>query len=302
MSLTYGLLACAALLSLTGCGRKTDAAPTAGPPQESTAQAGVAPRSGSALPPQPVTLDARVALQRMVAAYNTLDSFQMKSDGDVELVTVAPQLIHQTTTLKFTKDPARLTMLIKDPLSGTQRFYADGRTVVHYYGVSNQFMRRSVPPGLKSIAERIDKDSPQVLSPVSFLMSKGLPVGIGTAAITGKENVDGKPALVIKGQFKPDYQRDLAKRVFPSPLSPGRGEFTLWLDANTYLLLKSRGELSWNGTARLPEVGTAFSNPRLTFTERTTEIIQNPQLASEEFRFIAPKGVKEVFVQSSGQK
>jgi hypothetical protein len=239
----------------------------------------------------------------MVASYNKLDSFQMKSDGDVEIVTFGPQLIHQTTTLKYTRAPARLTMLIKDPVSGTQRFHADGKTVVHYYGVSNQFMRRSVAPGLRGIAERIDADSPQILSPVSFLMSEGLPLGIKTAQITGKEQIEGRTALVIKGQFDPIFQRKVGahKSNFGVELKPGIGDFTLWLDAENYLMLKSSGRLSWTGTIATADPRKPIVNPSVTFTERTMEIIQNPQIASEEFRFVAPKGVKEVFVQRRNQ-
>ena len=262
-----------------------------------------APAAGPELKPRGTTPDARIALQRMVAAYKALDSLQVKSIAEITFDINGPMHQQQTTVLKYKRNPARVAMIIKDPGMGTQKYFADGTTVVQYLGVTNQFVRRTVKPDLGSIVTRIDKDSPQVMSPLIFILSDVVPLGIESARIEGHETLDGRNAIIIKGAYSEAYMRQFGEHLFDTPIPPTGGDFTLWLEEGSNLLLKSEVHIGWKGYARPkgPGDNSPILNPKADIVERATEIVQNPTFALEEFRFIQPKGVKEIFVEGRKQ-
>src|SRR5579872_387090 len=208
-------LAAPALMS--GC-RGGDSVPTASASQSAS------PTPGKPLPSQPPTHDGRVALQRMVAAYKAFDSLQVETAADIQ-TSLQPSLIHQETVIKYRKQPPCITMTVKDPHLGTQQYFTDRGSIVHYTGVSNEYTQYSVDvqTGLKPLIERIDKDTPQVMSPLVFLQSKDIPLGVGSARLTGTEGVNGRRSYVVTGRFRSDYLSELAKRVVGIEMVPTKG-------------------------------------------------------------------------------
>ncbi len=238
----------------------------------------------------------------MVAAYKAVGSLQVKTEADLKYeIGPAKTIAHQATVLKYLREPARVSMVIKDPLSGTEKFFADGRTVVHYTGISNTFIRRSVPPHLTDIVRRIDKDSPQLMSPLVFLVSNGIPVGIASARIRGREVINGENTLVIDGKYSDTFMNEFARRQFVQTPSVAARDFTLWLHEGNYLLAKSSVKLSWLGVVTVKGSNSLVKNPSVESVESTVELVQNPRFSTEEFRFIQPAGILEIPVERSEQ-
>jgi len=289
--------ALAALGSATGCGRGSQAAQVNAPQNILQAALNQPPAPGAPLPTWPPTTDPNIAVQRMVAAYRTADSLQLVTESDG--MQIHPAQVHQTTVLKYRKQPPQLAMEVKDPLSGTIRYIADGSSIVYYYGLDNRFMRRDHRGDLPSLCAMIDRDVPQCMSPIVFLKSSRIPEGFDALTMAGTASVNGKSAYVLRGRFTPAYVRSLGTLLFKKSLKPGTSAFTLWLDRSNYLLLKSSILISWEGVARMGEV--SVKNPRIAMIEKTTQIIPNPRFSDDDFRFFAPKGAKEIFIERRGQ-
>lgn len=281
------------LLAAPGCGQN-GAAPSQAASVDIQSRR---PAPGPALPPQAPTRDPRLIVQRMVAAYKALDSLQVTSEADIRSNLFPTSPVHQTMILKYQKHPARIAMMSKDPGHGTHQYFANGMSLVHYSGLANEYIRRALQGNLAQLCKVIDRETPGVLSPVIFLQSGIMPLGVDAVRLVGTDTVDGRPAYVIKGTFTPAYLRDLARRIVGQSLNPTQNQFTLRVDQANYLLLKSSVQLSWKGkmqwrSDKPREVTFHFSSE-----ERVTEAIQNPRFEEDEFRFFAPKGARERFIE-----
>jgi len=288
------LVGCAAFL-IAGCGDNKDSSSA-----ESTNTGDpIGPSNVKPLPKYEITSDARVILERMVSAYKKLGSLQVRTEADI-LAPGAKALSHQSTILKFLSNPPRLSMQVKDPTDGTRKYYADGKTVVQYLGISNEYTRRTVKPNLPDIIARIDHDDPQVMSPLVFLSSGSIPPGIEAAEVTDRETINGKKTVVLKGKYSEQFMKDFGKRLFKSAPASTARDFTLWVDETTYFLAKSSISLGWSDMVQDKTSQARVVNPRIDIQELVVEIVPNPTFNTEEFRFFEPKGVIERFI--SGEK
>jgi len=291
-----GLSAMAALLALAawGCGPQDRASARSAPP------AAGAPAPGTPLPALPETRDAGVALRRMVAAYKRLDSLYAASEATVEYKFAAPVRVFQTGVLRYRKQGGMLDFVVEDPASGTNRFVCDGTTLVNHTLLTNQFTRTSVRGGLPGAARAVGRLVPQILSPLSLLAGGDAPAGVAGARIVRTESAGGAPAHVVSGTFTPDYERQIAGRCFGAPARAASSGFTAWLDRGTCLIRRLRVQFAWKGRYA-QESGPPVVDPWLRADERYTEIVQNPDLPESLFRFIAPRGAQEIYVESPSQ-
>lgn len=285
---------------LAGCHRDPDLAKDALPPPVA------APDPGRPLPTQPPTNDPTVALTRMVAAYKALDSAQIEYESDIEQSDrtgkpVHTHTIHQSTELKFRKRPAALSMVIQDPVGGTQEYHYDGDSLVEYSAKVNLFERRTLRGDLAAACAVVDQKSGQLLSPIVFLHSQAIPIGTGSARMAGAEQVRGRKAHVVKGTYTTAYLADLGSKALHVPATVDRGEFTLWIDQENYLLLKSESAIVWHAVLRTKGKAPAVWQLALHLNERYGKIIQNPTFNDRVFRFIPPKGADETFIERRGQ-
>lgn len=284
----------AAALIGGGCNRQADPPVVVALPDAFTAPA---PRPGKPLPPAPPAADGRVALERMVTAYKKLDSLQQTSDADIVVNFGPDPRVRQETVVKYQLQPARVALIVRDPVGGTQQYVGDGSTVVWYMGLMNQFIRRSAGPTMDAMVRVIDRDAPQAMSPLVFLTSNGQPTGVATSRLVGPGTVNGKAAVVVEGTFRDEYLRRVASAEFAAPIQPAFGSFTLWLEPNTYLLLKSSVHMGWRGVTTLRGSAARSENPRVDYTETVRELVQNPTFGPDDFRFVRPHNAKEIFIE-----
>jgi hypothetical protein len=260
------------------------------------------PAPGKPIPSQPPTRDPKVALQHMVAAYKSLDTLYVRSEADIlQRRGQSTRQAYQVTIIKFQKSPPKYSMVVKDPQAGTQFFVSDGSSIVWHIGLTNQYMRRDFRGDLAALCRQVDEDAPQLLTSTVFLRSEKIPLGIGPVQMVGTETVEGKPAYKISGEFTAEYLRDYAKRLYGGEVEPTRREFTLWLDKNNYLVLKTALNVGWRGMLEQPRQKPVPFDLHAKVTERVTVLVQNPRLTENDFRYIAPKGAQEVFVESRSQ-
>lgn len=256
------------------------------------------PSPGAPLPQLSKPTNGMQALERMTQAYKSAKTMFIHSSANLSYKPILTNSLHQTTIIKYQINPARLFMSVQDPLEGTNEYYADGSTIVHYSGLSNQYVRRSYTGGMETIAKLIDKESPQVFSPILFLMSGKDPLGVRTATMK-TESYNGKPSLYISGVFSPSYLSNLAHRIFGKSLSTTRGAYSVHLDPNTYLLMDSQIHFAWSGSVKLKSA--IMKNPVIDIHEVEMDNVANPTFTADTFRFIAPNKAQEIYIQSRSQ-
>jgi|YelNatPaOPRAMG01_1025707.scaffolds.fasta_scaffold17946_1 hypothetical protein len=289
----YGLLSGAFAVFLGGCNHsnkqiKLDLNPTF-----------TVPSPGSPLPKLPKPSNGMQALERMTQAYKSANSMFIHSSATISYTLVSKKSLFQTTTIKYQTNPARLFMTVQDPLEGTNEYYADGSTIVHYSGLSNQYTRRSYTGGMETIAKIIDKESPQVFSPILFLMSGKDPLGVQTASMK-EESYQGKPSLLVSGTLSPSYLSNLSHRIFGVTMKSTKGEYAVHLDPNTYLLMDSQLHFAWAG--KVKSNGKVFAeNPMVDIHEVEKENVVNPTYKDDTFRFTPPNKAQEIYIQSRSQ-
>lgn len=243
---------------------------------------------------QPETTDAATALKQMVSAYKGLRSLYTKSEADLVYVVGQRTAVHQTTTITYTRDPVRISITIQDPSIGTEQYVADGHNLVSYRGINNLYRRRAIGSGIREMVTLIDRDAPQIMSPLVFLLSRSMPDGVESARVTGREILGGKRTVVIRGMYSLPYMRQIGSHWFSGYPSPTGREFTLWLEEGTFLLRKSSVRLGWAGLVALRDrPGVRAPNPQVNVVERVVESVPNPSLAADDFKFIAPQGAEE---------
>jgi len=249
------------------------------------------------LPEVPVTADARLALKRMVNAYKSLHTFQSTSLADLTFDFGQRNNVRQESLIKYSQDPPRAMSRVKDPVGGTNLFYGSGDTVVHYFGISNQYVRRSVQPTLAAMVDRMHKDNPQILSPLVFATSRDLPPGISEAHLERDDVVDANVCAVVTGKFDTQYMTQISERLFGAPLQAKERTYRIWIDRKSSLMRKVAVVMRWDRLTDKRKAGSYTSDPLIQFSETVQTMIENPEFGSEEFRFFPARGAKEIFVE-----
>lgn len=297
--LWFVIAAGAALLCLgSACRRDVPAAADSSPDVEH-ADSLPSPAPGAPLPTLAATTDGRTALERASQAYRTLRSYQCASVADVKLRSGrSSSQYRQQSLLRFRREPDQIMLLVRDTGSGTTAFYADGATLTQFSGLNNAYVRGDLTGSLASLSRGIEYYGPQVLSPIMFLQPALVRAGTASVRYDGPDTVEGKPTIRVRGKFTAPYLARLGSITpYAAGLKPGRSEFTLWLDAGTYVVRKSRFQASWIGTTRDARSLETYTNPTIEATERVVEGIPNPALAAGLFRFVPPAGAQQRFLE-----
>ncbi len=259
------------------------------------------PKAGAALPTSAPPSDPYAALKRMVAVYRSVASAHIYSSAEVSWAFGREQKSHQDTVLEYVREPARIGLYVRDTRMGTQVLQANGSAMVHWEGVSNTYRRKDVTGSMKDLCQAVDKEAVQLMSPLVFSQSDGLPPGVASARLAPDETIDGKRVQVVEGtlsdKFLTEYPQTMLGPSAKLSLKPTKGRFTLWLDADTGIALKSATDLAWSGSVRNRDGAIIAKDPRLSAVERVVRFVPNPKLADDRFRFIAPKGATESVVE-----
>ena len=253
------------------------------------------PLPGAPIPVQPPTTDPVVLLTRMASFYANLDSLFTISEADMRQPGMKfPS--HQVMTLKYHRSPAWMEMVVEDPLAGTHGYFADGTSVVTHDAMRNTYMRRDFHGDLVETARVVEHYAPQLLSPLIFIQYPRFSTKMEEARIVGMRELNGRPAYVLKGRFSEAYLRDFGRRFgFGGDVNPVKRDVTMWIDRETYALVKSTMSLAWNGVVKNANNRVVHVSPAVDVVNEVTTLVPNPKLSQEEFRFFPPPGAKQRF-------
>jgi hypothetical protein len=128
----------------------------------------------------------------------------------------------------------------------------------------------------------------QMLSPLSFLAAKRMPVEAGDYHYVKTDVVDGKRVALIAAVADTNW----LKTLFPisTQVAFQKRDILLWIDTNTGLLVRASCDLVWyvgNGNQRGPG--------RMHSAETHHNVIPNAPLRDEDFNVASPKGAEEAF-------
>ncbi|MCS6775460.1 MAG: DUF2092 domain-containing protein [Chloroherpetonaceae bacterium] len=256
--------------------------------------------AGPALPAGSA-LDANALVRRMVAAYRKAQTIQENTEA--RMVMPDGSSFIQSGAIKWRR-PNQVYIYSQDPQQGTMHVYSDGRLITVYSQRQNIFTNRNAMPDLQGTMRVVTKAAQdafgvqfnQVLSPISFLLSDGMPREARSFRFAGEASVNGRRAYKVVGQADTAWMRNM---VPDATIVPVKRNVALWIDAQTSLLLKASGDFAWKVTAadgmRLeqPVTGGVF------FEETHFNTRLNAPIEETAFRFRAPRGAKQLFQERS---
>lgn len=276
-------------LAVGGCHKEEAAAPAPHVTAAPTAVAGAGNMLGRLAP----TSDAHEVAKRIVSAFKAVDGMQIATSSDQFMQVGRPMASHQESVTTYRKQPARFSRVTVDQVSGSFKSVADGNNLITYSGLTNTFTRRECRGELAEICRTVNGDTPQLLTAATYLMSSETPIGLQDFKLSGKEQVNGKPSVILQANCTRDLMTGLARQLgLPAGMTPKSGRVAIWVDTESYLPIRDRIELIWTGTppaAKKPQTFVIGVN------EKTTKITPNPQVKDDEFKFAAPANAKEVF-------
>ena len=238
-------------------------------------------------------LDANALVHQMVAAYRSFQTLQENSE--TKFVKTNGAEFIQTTTIKYER-PNLVYVEAHDPMQGSVLMYCNGRSAVIYSGKQNIYMQRTAAPTIVGSLEVMSKASKvmiglpqdQMLSPLSFLAAKRMPVEAANFRYVKTEVIAGKRVALVAAVAELNW----LKALFPVsvPVTFQKREIMLWIDLNTRLLVRASCDFIW-----IIEAGNNPEPGRMRFVETHYNVIPNAPLREEDFNIIPPKGAQEVF-------
>jgi hypothetical protein len=238
-------------------------------------------------------LDANALVRQMVAAYQSFQTLQESSE--TKFVRTNGAEFIQTTTLKY-KRPNLIYAESRDPMQGTLIMSSNGRLATFYSGKQNAYTQRNAAPTFIGTLYVISNASKamigapqnQILSPLSFLTAKHMPVEAGNYRYVKTEVIEGKRVALVAADADPNW----LKTLFPTStqITFQKRNVLLWIDTNTRLLVRESVDFMWT-----VEAGANPGSGRIRFAETHRNVIPNAPLRDEDFNIAPPKGAEEVF-------
>lgn len=256
--------------------------------------------------PEPLTAgapapDANTIVKKMVTAYKKATSIQDFAEATFATPGVSTYI--QSSRLKW-KSPNLIYFHSQDPRLGTLSMHSNGNTITLYMGKQNLFTRRNTTAKLQDTLVLADKASQesfgfqnsQILSPLSFMLSNGMPREASSFRYAGQTTLDGQ--RVHKVTALADLR--WAKAMVPNAvIEPAKREIVLWIDVKTNLLKKASGYFTWKVISVNKERLARPLAGGFRFEETHRDTILNAPIPDEEFRFTPPKGAKQLFQERS---
>ena len=241
--------------------------------------------------------DANSLVRQMVAAYKDATTIQESSAATFTPSSGPP--LSQSYFLKYASLNG-LSVTVQDPINGSFGAYCDGVTLTVYSAAKSSFVRRSAPPDLAGVVKAISGLSheltgtafDQTLNPISFVLAPGMPREGSNFKRTGIQTVMGRKTYVVSGTADDAYLRT----VLPDSATHGaridQKELTLYIDAQTHLLLQARARIHWTSVSRNSAgKGRGFG---FTFMERHIGTKINAPLQRTALAFLQPPGAIEI--------
>jgi hypothetical protein len=261
------------------------------------------PAAGEPLPQPGPTSDANEALKRMFAAYHGAKSFHLETEADVAMAFSGQGMkSHQSAIIRIQRNPDKVWMRTLDVKTGTLEFIGDGSSLHTYIGENNSYKTQTVPGGLKQQLGAIEKNTPQLFSPISILLNSEPSRLVQSARIIDSARILGKDAYVITGKVAPGAMRAFGEGTkLADEMTPVNANVKLWLSKLDYTLLQVEVDLSWKGSHKPRGSQVAIKDPAVHFIERTVAVVPNPTYTADAFEFKPPTGAKERFVERFGE-
>jgi len=184
--------------------------------------------------------DAAAIMQKMIAAYQRLSSYDGNANVDVLLTYKQNLLQSQYTTnhMQF-KRPNNLALtILNNGLTGTRAIYSDGTNLTVYDALPNHYTVNPTAPDVIKMLPLLGKFARVTanLDPLYFLSFDKLPPSVTNLKTAGSKIVNGHDCLLVTGTV-PGNQ---------SPVTSGKADingkttmhWTWYIDKQTFLLNK----------------------------------------------------------------
>jgi outer membrane lipoprotein-sorting protein len=239
----------------------------------------------------PSPVNANSLVRQMVANYQSYQTLQEVSEA--RFVDFQGHEVVQTLQLKY-KRPNLLYLETHDPVQGTTLTYSNGHLATFFLGRENIYTHRTAPGTISQTLAVLSDASEamthvpqnQVLSPLSFLAAKRLPVEAANYRYVKTETVEGHRVALVTAVADLGW----LKSLFPAnvKVTYQKRDISLWIDLNTKLLVRAKCDLIWMKGAKDSSIPG-----RLTMVETHRNVTPNVPLRDEDFNIAPPKGSLE---------
>ena len=247
----------------------------------------------------PAAPDGNALVRKMVAVYQKANT--LKADFEARIVQLGGSEYLQSGHLEF-KRPLYISLYTTDPLAGSFQAITDPRTITVYGGQTNRYTKRNAPPTLREMLDSLEKSSADVLegqrstqlfSPLSFMTASGMPREAQSFTYSGIEAIKGRKTYRVKGKMNENFLKTI---LGSSKVMPVQRDVTLWIDAQTSLILRTSSTLSWRVPLPVrPGEKQKYGAGGIAFTETYSGQTINTPIADTVFHFVPPQGAEQRF-------
>jgi outer membrane lipoprotein-sorting protein len=215
---------------------------------------------------------AEEVIKKMRAAYAALASYSDKGTITTEEKPVgATMTIERSTFVTRFKHPKQFYFeFTKDPKVSNERYviWCPGDIFSTWWSASQATEAYAQGEGQNAFAvgEYPTAGSALLVPPLLFGANNlhGPIVDLATAALTGPDSIDGRPAHVLSANLKANYWSDTTRAT------------KIWVDTQTYLVIKIFEDTPTGSGSAIERVTATFAP------------VANPKLEAAEFSFSPP--------------
>lgn len=242
--------------------------------------------------------DANSLVKRMISLYQNAQTLQETTESKI-FQTNGQQFV-QSSSLKY-KRPNLLMFTLQDPNMGSMVYSSNGKTITVYSGKQNIFTKRTAPKNAPEIAGVLSRTSmeltgvgqDQMLSPLEFFGTRGMPKEAKTFRYVGTKSIEGHKTYQLNGQIDMDWLHNLMP---DSRITPVRRDVVLLIDTQTNLLVRASLVATWKVEALGQGDSALLAAQRgFAFEETHRGTVLNAALRDQDFQFYPPKGAVEKF-------
>ncbi len=262
---------------------------------------------GSRLPAGAQTQNPRALLQKVMAAYQNLNSYDGTASVEASLL-YQGKLVRTAANrveMKY-KRPNRLLLRFVNP-TDSRTIVSDGTNFYVYSSALHQYSRGPTAPNLVRmlLLLRFRANVLAQLDPLYFLAFNKLPDELTNLTFQGSSTYNNKPVFVVSG----------VTRAHPIPIVDKKGRplvdktghkvvlksdtqyWTWWINRQTYLLEKVEASDPSLKVAGVARQGKKLVRRAVPMTQRERHVVLsatlNPALADNVFAFTPPPGAVE---------
>ncbi len=239
-------------------------------------------------------------MNKMMSAYNDLNSYQGNANGDqiYTLVTSEKPIAQAGTSVTMSYKKPNLLKLDFFTSKGRRSIFCDGTTITSYDPSGQQYIKFPSGPTLKEVTLNLQKVGIKALfDPLFFLSGDPLPKNLGKFTLKPNQKLNGVPIyLVVADLSTPPHEakNPQGKKVM---LPTTTAHFSWWIDKSNYLLSKVEMKIPnipQNVSEKVKKkVVTKLVYTNMIIRTSISNVKANPAKDARDFVFIPPKDAKE---------